>query len=213
MAPTRHPDFRAQTWSTTGADKGIASPRIDLQHPPRQKLRRVSLATSSAESRGRRSLCCACRARRREPVLFHSSCPPQLSRAGYHPRDPRWAAAARSDSREAPRSLTSAACLARSADRARFRLSPIRTQKPPLSLGCPHHRRCGTGIWPDRDITARRPDVAASCASLPTVPLAPTRTPAENRGFSTWEGEFPRETGSHVTRRWRGQSTANSSLK
>src|SRR6266403_3107224 len=151
----------------------------------------------------RRSLCCACRARRREPVLFHSSCPPQLSRAGYHPRDPRWAAAARSDSREAPRSLTSAACLARSEDRARFRLSAIRTQKPPLSLGCPHHRRCGTGIWPDRDITARRPDVAASCASLPTVPLAPTRTPAENRGFSTWEGEFPRETGSHVTRRWR----------
>jgi len=51
------------------------------------------------------------------------------------------------------------------------------------SLGCPHHRRCGIGISPDRDITARRPDVAAFRASLPTAPLA--RTPAENRGFST----------------------------
>src|SRR5215831_18684282 len=80
---------------------------------------------------------------------------------------------------------TSAARLARSADRARFCLNPIRTQKPPLSLGCPRHRRCGTGIWPDRDITARRPDVAASCASLPTTPLTPARTPAENRDFST----------------------------
>jgi DNA invertase Pin-like site-specific DNA recombinase len=37
-------------------------------------------------------------------------------------------AAARSDSREAARALTSAARLARSADRARFCLSPIRTQ-------------------------------------------------------------------------------------
>src|SRR5262249_40862322 len=99
--------------------------------------------------------------------------------------------------------LTSPVRLARSADRARLCLSPIRTQKPPLSLGCPHHRRCGTGIWPDRDITARRPDVAASGASLPTAPLAPARTPAENRGFSTQEGEFPRETGSHLTLRWR----------
>jgi hypothetical protein len=44
-------------------------------------------------------------------------------------------------------------------------LSPIRSQKPPLSLGCPHHRWCGTGIWPDRDITAGMPDVAAPCAS------------------------------------------------
>src|SRR5262249_17930807 len=126
------------------------------------------------------------RARRREHVLFHSSGPPQLSRApDIYPRDSRWAAAARSDSREAARALTSAARLARSADRARFCLNPIRTQKPPLSLDCPRHRRCGTGIWPDRDITARRPDVAASGASLPTTPLTPARTPAENRGLST----------------------------
>jgi class 3 adenylate cyclase len=50
-----------------------------------------------------------------------------------------------------------------------------------------------------RWLSARRPDVAASCASLPTAPLAPARTPAENRGFSTYEGEFPRETGLHLT--------------
>jgi hypothetical protein len=47
------------------------------------------------------------------------------------------------------------------------------------SLSRPHHRRCGTGISPDRDITARRHDVAAPRASLPTAPLAPARTPAE----------------------------------
>jgi len=82
-------------------------------------------------------------------------------------------------------------------------LEPIRTQKPPVSLSRPHHRRCGTGIWPDRDITARRPDLAVAGASLPTAPLAPPRITAENRGFSTEEGEFPRETGSHLTRWWR----------
>jgi hypothetical protein len=31
--------------------------------------------------------------------------------------------------------------------------------------------------------------------------------------FSTWEGEFPGEAGSHLTLRWRAQSGANSSLK
>src|ERR1700736_4883500 len=52
-----------------------------------------------------------------------------LSRAGYHPGDPRWAAAARSDAREAPRALTPAACLARSAVRAGLWLSPVRAQR------------------------------------------------------------------------------------
>jgi hypothetical protein len=61
--------------------------------------------------------------------LFHASRPPQLSRAGYHPSNPRWAAAARFRGGEAPRALPSAACLARSADRARLRLSPIRIQR------------------------------------------------------------------------------------
>jgi len=39
----------------------------------------------------------------------------------------------------------------------------------------------------------------------PTIdtPPAPAHTPAENRGFSTWDSEFPRETGSHLTLRWR----------
>src|SRR6202030_1641716 len=55
--------------------------------------------------------------------------PPQLSRAGYHTGDPRGAAAARFDGREAARALTSAACLARSADRSRLCLSPIRIQR------------------------------------------------------------------------------------
>ena len=71
----------------------------------------------------RHSLCCTRPAGRCQPVLFHASRPPQLSRAGYHPSDPRWAAAARFDGREAPRALPSAACLARSADRARLCLS------------------------------------------------------------------------------------------
>src|SRR4029077_13657110 len=39
--------------------------------------------------------------------------------------------------------------------------------------------------------------------SLATASLAPARTPAESCGFSTWEGEFTRETGSHLTLRWR----------
>src|SRR5262249_503669 len=38
---------------------------------------------------------------RGQPALFPSSCPRQLSRSRYHSRDSRWAAAARSDSREA----------------------------------------------------------------------------------------------------------------
>src|SRR4029077_18237436 len=53
------------------------------------------------------------------------------------------------------------------------------------SLSRPHHRRCGTGISPDRDITARRHDVAAPRASLPTAPLAPARNTRGYRGFST----------------------------
>ena len=64
-----------------------------------------------------------------QPVLLHATRPPQLSRTGYHPGDPRGAAAARFDDREAARALTFAACLARSTDRARLWLSPIRIQK------------------------------------------------------------------------------------
>jgi hypothetical protein len=45
-------------------------------------------------------------------LLFHAARPPQLSGAGYHQGDPRWAAAGRFDGRETPRALPSAACLA-----------------------------------------------------------------------------------------------------
>ena len=68
-------------------------------------------------------------ARQAAAESIHSARPPQLSRAGYHPSNPRWPAAARSDGREAARALTSAACLARSADRARLWLSPIEIQR------------------------------------------------------------------------------------
>src|SRR6478672_9245718 len=43
----------------------------------------------------------------------------------------------------------------------------------------PHHQRCGTGIWPDRDITAFRPDVPAPRVSLPTQAAGPG---PDNRG-------------------------------
>jgi hypothetical protein len=55
--------------------------------------------------------------------------PPQLSRARYYPGHPRWTAATRFDGREAARALTSAACLARSADLARLCLIQIRISK------------------------------------------------------------------------------------
>src|ERR1700737_3112138 len=76
-----------------------------------------------------RSFCCTRRAGRGQPVLFHAARPPQLSRAGYHGGDPRWAAAARFNGRAAPRALTSAACLARPAAPARLCLIPIRIQR------------------------------------------------------------------------------------
>jgi hypothetical protein len=40
------------------------------------------------------------------------------------------------------------------------------------------HPRCGTGIWPERDLAARRRHIAAPRPSLPTALLAPPRTPA-----------------------------------
>ena len=105
--------------------------------------------------------------------------------------------------------------------------SPARPRIGPLCNGCSptsrrvahprhrrrsHHRRCGTGIWPDRDITAFRPDIPAPACLCRPRPLVPARTTAENRGFSTSKGEFPRETGSHPTLRRRRQSRANPSL-
>src|SRR6516164_10771261 len=44
----------------------------------------------------------------------------------------------------------------------------------------PDRRRCGTGIWPSRDIIAVRRHVAGVCPSLATAPPAMARTPAGN---------------------------------
>ena len=44
-------------------------------------------------------------------------------------------------------------------------------------------------------------DLASLCRARRS--LAPARTPAGNRGFSTYGDEFSRETGSHLTLRWR----------
>src|SRR4029077_17368383 len=55
-------------------------------------------------------------------------------------------------------------------------------------------RHCGTGIWPARDNTVVALMLAGRCASLPTAPPAPARTPAENGSFLTSGGEFRRET-------------------
>src|SRR5207248_3140402 len=54
--------------------------------------------------------------------------------------------AARSDGIEAPRVLTSAACLARSADRARLCLSPIRYQRSSARLSPKKARLRGTSF-------------------------------------------------------------------
>ncbi len=67
--------------------------------------------------------------------------------------------------------------------------------------------------WRESGIfTAGRPDVPASYASLPAAPLAPACIPAENRRFSTCEGEFLQETGSHVTLCWREEDSNRRSL-
>src|SRR6516225_2511482 len=65
--------------------------------------------------------------------------------AGSSRRLPTPWEAARPDGRKTARTLTSAAALAGSADRARLCLSrsAASSRKP--------HRRCGTGIWSDRD--------------------------------------------------------------
>src|SRR4029077_11527533 len=69
----------------------------------------------------------------------------------------------------------------------------------------PHHQRCGTGIWPDRDITTFRPDVPAPRVSLPTQAARPgpdnrgkprlldleRRIPARDRFAPDLYGAFP----------------------
>src|ERR1700730_12330145 len=153
-----------------------------------------------------RSFCCTRRAGRGQPVLFHAARPPQLSRAGYHRGDPRWAAAARFNGRNAPRALTSAACLARPADPARLCLSPIRIQR--LTYAEPGEVLTSSGpSWHCRHCisltavlefgpTETLPPVGAISkhpASLPTrSPIHPPR-PARKAGFSTFESGCGRE--------------------
>src|SRR5205823_9941762 len=101
------------------------------------------------------------------------------------------------DAGEAPRALTPAACLARSADRAGLWLSPVRAQRsttrsssanaPPLLWPAWHSRRthqrhCGTGIWRHRDIAADWCDLITPCASLPTRSPSQPRTAARKTG-------------------------------
>src|ERR1700730_1430839 len=91
-------------------------------------------------------------------LLFHAARPPQLSGAGYHQGDPRWAAAGRFDGREAPRALPSAACLALINGSCSALLEPDPNLKIYRSIARYARRHdqphCGTGISPDRDIAA-----------------------------------------------------------
>jgi hypothetical protein len=90
---------------------------------------RSTPASRPRKGSNRSSIRCRRSAKPARPSSIQSLLRLSYSRAGYHPDDPRWAAAARFDGREPPRALTSAACLARSADRARLRFSPIRIQR------------------------------------------------------------------------------------
>jgi hypothetical protein len=59
-----------------------------------------------------------------------------------------------------------------------------------------HRRKCGTGIWPDRDIAAGWSDIGVPCGSLPTAPKTQPGNPRGNPGFLTHEDKVPRETDS-----------------
>ena len=149
--------------------------------------------------------------------------PPQLSRAGYHPGDPRWAAAARSDAGEAPRALTPAACLARSADRAGLWLSPVRAQRttatsnsantptisgPAWHSRRPHQRHCGTGIWRDRDIVAGWRYLRHPARLFRPVAKPAAHSRAESRGFRPAKVA----PGERQTLRWREPDSNHRSL-
>jgi hypothetical protein len=116
---------------------------------------------------------------------------------------PRWGAAAGFDGREAPRALTSAACLARSTDRARLWFKPDPNSKVYRTLNPEKARRrwdrlgnSGTGIWPGKML----PSVGAKWNALRVAadpvakPAAHTR--AESRGSRPSKEECGRETDS-----------------
>jgi hypothetical protein len=109
-------DATATSQSVNDDETEILSVPVRLRHAGRE-IRMVidgtdSFAASKPDARLIRLLIRACRFKaalaqgegihfaalaQREGVgrsLFHRARPPQLSRAGYHPSDPRWAAAA-----------------------------------------------------------------------------------------------------------------------
>jgi hypothetical protein len=70
------------------------------------------------------------------------------------------------------------------------------------SLSHRPHRRCGTGIWPDRDIAARRRHMTAPRPSLPTALPAPPRTPAGKARVLDVGGEYPARHGLSAGGKW-----------
>jgi hypothetical protein len=70
------------------------------------------------------------------------------------------------------------------------------------SLSHRRDRRCGTGIWPDRDIAARRRDMTAPRPSLPTALPAPPRTPAGKGRLFDLGGKYPARHGLSAGGKW-----------
>ena len=153
----------------------------------------------------RRALCRTGQAGRRQPVLFHAARPPQLSRPGHHPSHPRRAAAARSDGREAARALTSAACLARSADRCSALLEKLTTaaelgpgRGPPLPDDI-----SGTAV-----LEYRPTEISAPVGAISTTPARLCRPrqrrahPRGTAGFSTFNGRVRARDGLSAGGRW-----------
>jgi hypothetical protein len=64
------------------------------------------------------------------------------------------------------------------------------------------HRRCGTGIWPARDIAARRRHMTAPRPSLPSALPAPPRTPAPKARLFDVGGEYPARHGLSAGGEW-----------
>ena len=117
-APCRAGDHDADRWhrsicdsETRCAADQTADQGAPLQHRTRRQRQLAVCRTGQAGG---------C-----EPVLLHAARPPQLSRPGHRPGDPRRASAARFDPDKLPGALTSTACLARATVRARLCLSPI----------------------------------------------------------------------------------------
>ena len=151
--------------------------------------------------------------------ISRASCSSAI-RAGYHPGDPRWAAAARLDGRKAPRALPPAACLARSADRARLRLSPIRIQRSTRTLSSARLRWDRRGNLATTSASLRYWNSARQryCRQLvryrknPSVSADPTAKPAAQTRAESRVLDLSKTTaGERQTVCWRGEPGANSS--